>query len=340
LFFEKSEERIIMSKVSVGIVGVGMYAPEKIMTNAELAGTIGVTEEWIETMSGIRERHIAAPSQAASDLGVLAAQRALAQAGVSPEEVDMIIVATATPDMQFPSTACIIQERLGIKNIPAFDLTAVCSGFVYALTVGKQFIDNEFCQTILVIGAEVISSTTDWEDCDTSLLIGDGAGAVVLRQVPAGYGILSTTLGADGSGGRYMMVPGGGSREPVTPETLAQKRNKMRMNGMEVFKFAMRKLPEATQQALTLAGLTQEELKLIIPHQANRRIIESAARWMDLPLDKFMINVERYGNTAAATIPIALHEALETGRIESGDLIALTGFGGGLTWGSLIVRWL
>ena len=181
---------------------------------------------------------------------------------------------------------------------------------------------------------------TNWADRDTCLLIGDGAGAVVLRQVPAGYGILSATLGADGSGGKYMMVPAGGSREPATAEVLEQKRNKMQMNGSEVFKFAMKKLPEATEQALALAGLGVGDLKLIIPHQANRRIIESAARWMDLPLEKFMINVERYGNTSAATIPIALHEALETGRIESGDLIALTGFGGGLTWGSLIIRWL
>ena len=301
---------------------------------------LNVTEEWIESMSGIRERHIAAPSQAASDLGAIAAQRALARAGVSPDEVDLIIVSTSTPDMQFPSTACIIQERLGIKNIPAFDLTAVCSGFVYALTVGAQFIANEFSRTVLVIGTEAVSRVINWSEKETCMLIGDGAGAVVLRQVPAGYGVLSAKLGADGSGANFMMVPAGGSRMPVTAEVLEKKMNKIQMNGSEVFKFAMKKLPEATEQALALAGLGVGDLKLIIPHQANRRIIESAARWMDLPLEKFMINVERYGNTSAATIPIALHEALETGRIESGDLIALTGFGGGLTWGSLIIRWL
>jgi len=208
------------------------------------------------------------------------------------------------------------------------------------LTVAEQFIRSGLYRTVLVVGSEVVSSVTNWSDRDTSLLIGDGAGAVVLRQVPAGYGILSATLGADGSGGKYMMVPAGGSREPATSEVLAQKRNKMQMNGSEVFRFAMKKLPEATERALELAGLTKGDLKLIIPHQANRRIIESAARWMDLPMDKFVINVERYGNTSSATIPLALHEALETGRIESGDLIALTGFGGGLTWGSLIIRWL
>lgn len=329
-----------MADISAGIIGVGMYAPEKVLTNAELAGTLNTTAEWIETMSGIRERHIAAPSQAASDLGLVAAQRALARAGVSPDEVDLIIVSTSTPDMQFPSTACIIQERLGIKNIPAFDLTAVCSGFVYALTVGAQFIANEFSRTVLVIGTEAVSRVINWSEKETCMLIGDGAGAVVLRQVPAGYGVLSAKLGADGSGASFMMVPAGGSRMPVTAEVLEKKMNKIQMNGSEVFKFAMKMLPEVTEQALALANLRTEELKLIIPHQANRRIIEAAARRMELPMEKFMVNVERYGNTSSATIPIALHEALETGRIESGDLIALTGFGGGLAWGSLIMRWL
>ena len=329
-----------MSDINAGIIGVGMYAPEKVLTNAELARMLNTTEEWIEAMSGIKERHIAAPSQASSDLGGGAATRALARAGVSPAEVDLIIVSTSTPDMQFPSTACLIQERLGVKNIPAFDLTAVCSGFVYALTVGAQFIANEFYRTVLVIGTEAVSRVINWSDKDTCMLIGDGAGAVVLRQVPSGYGILSAKLGADGSGASFMMVPAGGSRKPATAEVIEQKMNKIQMNGSEVFKFAMKKLPEVTEQALELANLHTEDLKLIIPHQANRRIIEAAARRMDLPLEKFLLNVEHYGNTSSATIPIALHEALETGRIESGDLIALTGFGGGLTWGSLIMRWL
>ena len=329
-----------MSDINAGIIGVGMYAPEKVLTNAELARMLNTTEEWIEAMSGIKERHIAAPSQATSDLGTIAAQRALARAGVSPDEVDLIIVSTSTPDMQFPSTACLIQERLGVKNIPAFDLTAVCSGFVYALTVGAQFIANEFYRTVLVIGTEAVSRVINWSEKETCMLIGDGAGAVVLRQVPAGYGVLSAKLGADGSGASFMMVPAGGARMPVTAEVLEKKMNKIQMNGSEVFKFAMKMLPEVTEQALALANLRTEELKLIIPHQANRRIIEAAARRMELPMEKFMVNVERYGNTSSATIPIALHEALETGRIESGDLIALTGFGGGLAWGSLIMRWL
>ena len=329
-----------MKNISAGIAGVGVCVPDRILTNEEMAGILNVSAEWIETMSGIQQRHIAEPGQSASDLGVVAALRALDQAGIAAEELDLIVVATVTPDMQFPSTACLIGQKLGLPGVPAFDLTAVCSGFVYALTVASQFIHSGFYRTVLVVGCEVVSSVTNWADRDTSLLIGDGAGAAVLRQVPAGYGILAATLGADGSGGQYMMVPAGGSREPATPEVLEQKRNKMKMNGTEVFRFAMKKLPEATEQALALAGLTTQDLKLIIPHQANRRIIESAARWMDLPLDKFMINLERYGNTSSATIPIALHEALETGRIKPGDLIALTGFGGGLTWGSLIMRWL
>lgn len=329
-----------MSKISVGIVGVGAYAPEKILTNADLVDKIDAAAEWIETMSGIQERHIAEPTQAASDLGIIAAQRALAKAGIAPDEVDLIIVSTATADMQFPSTACIIQHGLGIKNIPAFDLTAVCSGFVYALTVGAQFIANEFYRTVLVISTEVVSSVINWADKETSMLIGDGAGAVVLRQVPDGYGILATKLGADGSGANFMMVPSGGSRRPVTAEEIAGKKNKIQMNGPEVFKFAMKMLPEVTGQALKLADLQAEDLKLIIPHQANRRIIEAAARRMDLPMEKFMVNVERYGNTSSATIPLALAEALETGRIESGDVIALTGFGGGLAWGSIIMRWI
>ncbi len=328
-----------MEKIAVGITGIGTCVPEKILTNAEIAATLNVTAEWIETMSGIRQRHIAAPGQSASDLGLIAAQRALDRAGIAAAELDLIIVATVTPDMQFPSTACLIGQRLGLNTTPAFDLTAVCSGFVYGLTVAEQFIRSGLYRTVLVVGCEVVSSVTNWADRDTSLLIGDGAGAVVLRQVPAGYGILAATLGADGSGARYMMVPAGGSREPATLEGLAQKRNKMTMNGAEVFRFAMKKLPEVTLKTLAQAGFGIDDLKLIIPHQANRRIIESAARWMDVPLDRFVINVERYGNTSSATIPIALCEALDTGRIESGDLIALTGFGGGLTWGSLIIRW-
>ncbi len=229
-----------MERISAGIVGVGMYVPDKILTNAEVAGILNVSEEWIETMSGIRQRHIAEPGQSASDLGLVAAQRALDRAGVAASELDLIIVATVTPDMQFPSTACIIGQRLGLAGVPAFDLTAVCSGFVYGLTVAEQFIRSGFYRTVLVVGSEVVSSVTNWEDRDTCLLIGDGAGAVVLRQVPVGYGILAATLGADGSGGKYMMVPAGGSREPATLEVLAQKRNKMKMNGAEVFKFAMK----------------------------------------------------------------------------------------------------
>ena len=329
-----------MSDINAGIIGVGMYAPEKVLTNAELARMLNTTEEWIEAMSGIKERHIAAPSQATSDLGTIAAQRALARAGVSPDEVDLIIVSTSTPDMQFPSTACVIAEKLGLNTTPAFDVTAGCTGFIYALTIGSQFIVNRFYRTVLVIGAEVLSKVTNWTDRETCILLADGAGAVVLRPVAADQGILAMKLGADGEGGKELSLPAGGSRLPLTAEGLAANLNKLHMNGSAVFKFAMKMLPEVTGQALELAGLTPEDVALFVPHQANLRIIEAAARRMDLPMEKFMVNLDRYGNTSSASIPIALHEALTTGRIKPGDAVVLTGFGAGLTWGAVVLRWI
>ena len=327
-------------KKNAGIIGIGVCLPEKVLTNADLTQIIDTTDEWIRERTGIQERRIAEDSQAASDLGVIAAQRALAQAGVSANEVDLIIVATATADMQFPSTACLIQERLGVENIPAFDVTAGCTGFIYALTIAAQFIANEFYRTVLVIGTEVLSKVTNWTDRETCILLADGAGAVVLRPAAPGCGILSMKLGADGSGGKLLLLPAGGSRMPVTPELIEVNQNKLHMNGKEVFMFAMKMLPEVTEQALALANLRKEDIDLIIPHQANIRIIEAAARRFDLPMEKFMVNLERYGNTSSASIPIAMHEALENGRIKSGDVVVLTGFGAGLTWGSIVMRWI
>lgn len=329
-----------VSGISVGITGLGAYVPERIVTNAEIAQLFGVTPEWIESMSGIRQRHYAAPDQAASDLGIIAARRAMEQAKVLPPDLDLIIVATATPDMQFPSTACLIQDGIGAHSCPAFDLTANCSGFVYGLTVGAQFITNGFYKTVLVIGTEVCSRANDTTNLDTYMLFGDGAGAAILQAVPNGYGILSACLGADGSGGSFMMAQAGRSRLPATPELLAQNMHKAQMNGAEIFVFAMRTLPKVTLQALDLANLTTNDLKLIVPHQANQRIIAAAARRMELPIEKFLVNMERFGNTSSATIPIALVEAVSAGLVKSGDVIALTGFGGGLTWGSVILRWI
>ncbi len=327
------------NKVNAGIVGIGICIPDKVLTNEELAQGLGVSAEWIEDRTGIRERRMANPEQAASDLGAIAAQQALKNAGVLPEEVDLIIVATGSSDMQFPATACLIQEKLGMKNAAAFDVAAACSGFIYALTIGSQFIATMFYRTILVIGTEVLSTVVDWEDKETCILLGDGAGAVVLRQAPLDFGILSMYLGADGSGSEYICMPAGGSRMPITELAIKKRLNKFKMNGAEVAKFAMKILPKATERALAMAKVQKEEIRMFIPHQANLRLIKAAARMLEVPIEKFMINVEKYGNTSAASIPLALYEALQDGRIHKGDTIVLTGFGSGLTWGSIVMRW-
>ncbi|OPY68229.1 MAG: 3-oxoacyl-(acyl-carrier-protein) synthase 3 [Syntrophorhabdaceae bacterium PtaU1.Bin034] len=328
-----------MEKINARIAGVGVCIPDAVLTNHELAGKIDTSDEWIRTMTGIRERHIADPSQATSDLGVLAAERAMAQAGIDRAEVDLIILATMSPDVPVPATACIVQEQLGMKNTPAFDVAAGCSGFIYALVIGSQFIATGLYRTVLVIGAEVLSKITNWGDRGSCIVTGDGAGAVVLRSAEPGEGILSMCLGADGSGLRHLYTPAGGTRMPVTAENIAANMHKVKMDGQEVFRFAMRMLPEVLEQALELAKIAREDVALIIPHQANLRIIDAAARRMDLPMEKFMVNIDRYGNTSAASIPIGLHEALANGRIKKGDVVVLAGFGAGLTWGAVVMRW-
>lgn len=328
-----------LDRINAFIAGTGVGIPGTVLTNGELAARIDSSDEWIRSMTGIRERRIVDTGQAASDLAVVAAEEALVRAGVDRDEIDMIILATGTADFIGTATACIVQERLGLKNIPAFDVTASCTGFIYAAAVGNQFISTGSCRTILVIGSEVFSSVIDWDDRGTSILGGDGAGAVVLRPVSAGQGIISVSLGADGSGLRHLYIPAGGSRTPVTAENIAARRNKLKMDGQEVFQFAMKILPKVTEEAIAKAGISKDEVALVIPHQANLRIIEAAARRMDMPLEKFVINIDRYGNTSAGSIPIALHEALLTGRINPGDVVVLTGFGAGLTWGAIVMRW-
>ena len=332
-------ERSCMGITGVGITGIGTYLPEKILTNAMLSDKVNLDDDWIYTRTGIRERRIAADDQAPSDLGAAAARKAMENAGVAADEIDLVIVATGTADMQFPATSCIIQELLQLKNAAAFDITAGCTGFIYALSVGSQFIAGGVYQTILVIGAEVISRIIDWDDPETCILFGDGAGAVVLQSTTPGYGLLSAKLGADGSGGKHLQMPAGGTRLPNTPQTLAEKLNKLKMNGMEVFRFAVKILPKVTLQALAAARLSMEDVSLIIPHQANRHIIEAAARRMDLPMEKFMLNLDRYGNMSAASVPVALCEAVEAGRVKHDDVVVLTAFGAGLTWGSVVLRW-
>ncbi|BAF59926.1 3-oxoacyl-(acyl-carrier-protein) synthase III [Pelotomaculum thermopropionicum SI] len=325
--------------IRAGIAGVGCYLPDRVLTNAHLEEMVETSDEWIITRSGIRERRIASPDQATSDLAVIAAGRALAAAGIGPEEVDMVIVATNTPDMFFPATACLVQDRIGAKRAGAFDLAAGCTGFIYAMAVGSQFISTGASRTVLVIGAETLSRVTNWEDRNTCVLFGDGAGAVVLRPSADESGILAFKLYSDGSKGPLLMMPAGGSRRPATRETVEEKLHYIHMNGREVFKFAVRIMEDAVAEVLDATGLKESEVDFFIPHQANIRIIDSAAKRLGLPMDKVLVNVDRYGNTSTASIPLALEEAWRGGRIKKGDNIVMVGFGAGLTWGAMVIRW-
>jgi 3-oxoacyl-[acyl-carrier-protein] synthase-3 len=324
---------------NAGILGIGVYVPEKILTNDDLQKMVDTSDEWIRSRSGIRQRHIAAPEEAVSDLALPAARSALADAGVKPEEIDLIIVATNTPDTLFPATACLVQDKLGARKAGAFDLLAGCTGFIYALSVGAQFVSAGTCRYVLVVGAETMSRVIDWEDRNTCVLFGDGAGAVVLGPSPAGSGILSTRLGSDGSGGPLLSLPAGGSRLPATGETLEKRLHYLHMNGREVFKFAVKAMVDGSLEALEAAGLKKGDVDFLIPHQANIRIIEASAKRMGISLENVLINVDRYGNTSTASVPLALNEAVLEGRIKDGDNVVLVAFGAGLTWGAAVMRW-
>lgn len=324
---------------SVGIIGTGMYVPEKVLTNADLETMVETNDEWIVSRTGIRERHIAAPEQATSDLAYEAAVKALESAGLAAEDLELIIIATVTPDTTFPSTACILQEKLGAKKAAAFDLSAACSGFVYSLATANGFIQTGMYNNALIIGADTLSRITDYSDRNTCILFGDGAGAVVLGEVPEGRGFLSFDLGAEGSGGALLKLEGGGSRLPASAETVQGGKHFIYMNGREVFKFAVRVMGSATEAVLRKAGKGKEDIDLFVPHQANIRIIQSAMQRLDLPEEKCVINVDRYANTSAASIPLALVEAAQGGRIKEGDTVLLVGFGGGLTWGASVLVW-
>lgn len=326
-------------RINTRIAGTGVYVPEAVLTSEALARKFTVSAEHIQSRSGVRERHIADETQATSDLAVIAAQRALTDAGIDPGDVDLIILSTLCPDFMTTAAAPIVQEKLGMKNAAAFDLNSACSGFVYAVTVGSQFIASGVYKTVLVVCAELFSRLIDREDFDVAILAGDGAGAVVLRPEMEGRGILATYLGANGAGFDNIYVPAGGTRTALTADNVAANMHKVRMKGLEVFMFGMTVLPESTEKALRIAGLKMEEVALIIPHQANIRIIQAAARRMGLPMEKFMVNLDRYGNTSSASIPIALDEAVKTGRIRPDDVVVLTGFGAGLAWGSVVMRW-
>ena len=322
------------------IAGTGSYVPEKVLTNFDLEKMVDTSDEWIVTRTGIRERHIAAPEQATSDLATEAGRAALEMAGVNAADLDLVIVATLTPDHYFPSTAGFVQRNLGAVRAAAFDMEAACTGFIYALTVGDLFIKSGKYQKVLVIGAEVLSKFLDWEDRDTCVLFGDGAGAALL--VPGddtGKGIISTHIHSDPSMAELLYTPAGVSRMPITKEAIDLKLNTVKMRGNEVFKVAVKRLSEIVVEVMEANGLVEEDIDFLVPHQANLRIIEATARKLKLPMERVIVTVDIHGNTSAASVPLALDMAVRSKRIKEGDQILLEAFGGGLTWGAALVRW-
>ncbi len=321
-----------------GIIGLGSYLPDKVLTNKDLEKMVDTTDEWIMTRTGIKERRIARQDEATSDLAVEAAKRALKDAHLTPTDIDLIIVATITPDMFFPATACLVQHKLGARKVPAFDISVACSGFIYGLTIANQFITSGVYKHALIIAAEKLSAITDWSDRATCVLFGDGAGAAVLGPVERG-GILSAYLGADGSKGDLIKLPAGGSRIPTTKKTVEDKLHFIKMNGTELFKHAVKIMADAALGATRPLNLKAEDISLVIPHQANIRILEAVGRRMGLSKDKIYLNIEKYGNMSAASSAVALAEAVKEGRIKKGDKILLDAFGGGLTWGAIVIEW-
>ncbi|UOF89223.1 ketoacyl-ACP synthase III [Fodinisporobacter ferrooxydans] len=323
----------------VRILGTGSAVPERRLTNADFEKMVDTNDEWIRTRTGIEERRIADPDKASSDYAVEAAKKALEQANIAAEDVDLIICATVTPDYLFPATACLVQDRLGAKKAAAFDLSAGCSGFTYAMNVAAPLIRTGAYKYAVVIGVDMLTRITDYTDRSTCILFGDAAGAVVLGPSEAGKGLLSFELGSDGSAGALLMQEGGGSRNPSSRETVEGRQHFIRMNGREVFKFAVKVMDRATESVLAKAGLAKEDISLLIPHQANYRIIESAMKRFGLTEDKVYVNVHKYGNTSSASIPVALDEANRAGKIKADDIVILVGFGAGLTWGATLIRW-
>lgn len=320
------------------ILGCGMYVPEKVLTNHDLEKIVDTSDEWITARTGIKERHVAAPQESTSSMAIVAARRAIENAGLAPEEIDMVIVGTATPDFQFPATACLVQDALGISG-GAFDLEAGCTSFMYGLSIASAYVATGMARNCLVVGSEVLSRILDWTDRSTCVLFGDGAGAVVVSEGKYSRFQPQFVLGADGSGGPALCLPAGGSRLPASDETVRDNLHVVKMAGPEVFRFATRVVAESTRQVLEKTGLTTEDIDLFIPHQANERIIDSAVRRLGIPRDRVFINIDRYGNTSSASIPIALCEAEAQGRLKPGDAVVMVGFGAGLTWGAGALQW-
>ncbi len=321
------------------IVSTGAYLPEKVLTNFDLEKMVDTSDEWITERTGIKERRIADGGQAASDLAYEAAKIALNDADLTPEDIDLIIVATVTGDMPFPSTACILQDKLGAKRAVGFDINATCSGFLYGLYIADSFIKSGMHKRILVIGSEVLSMIIDWKDRNTCVLFGDGAGAAILEPTEEDRGIISIYINSDGSMWDLVHVPGGGSRNPTTKDSLENGLHYIKLKGNETFKVAVRTLEDLVVKTLDENKLEPSQLSLLVPHQANLRIIQATADRLGLSMDKVILNIDRYGNTSAASIPIALDEAIRTGRVKNGDYIILEAFGGGLTWASALIKW-
>jgi 3-oxoacyl-[acyl-carrier-protein] synthase III len=335
----RSSPRSAKSQRTVSIVGTGSYTPERVLTNADLTRMVDTSDEWITTRTGIKERRIAAEGENTSDMAAKAALKALEQAKVSAADVDLIIVATATPDMLFPATACFVQKKIGAKNAACLDVSAACAGFLFGIEIAQQFITSHTHETVLVIGAEKLTSITNWTDRNTCVLFGDGAGAAVLQHRGRAHGIISTHIGSDGQFTDILFMPGGGSRCPITKENAHLHLNTIHMTGKEVYKQAVIAMLNASKKALEKAGLSIEDIACVIPHQANLRIIEGIADRLKIPLEKFYVNLDKYGNTSAAAVAIALDEANRTGRIKHGDYVLMVVFGSGLTWASTIVEW-
>ncbi|HMK60376.1 MAG TPA: beta-ketoacyl-ACP synthase III [Dissulfurispiraceae bacterium] len=327
-----------MQTIKAKILSTGSYLPEHIVTNQELAKRVDTSDEWIVERTGIRERRIAGSNQAASDMAYEASKTALKRAGIKAKDLDIIMVATVSGDMPFPSTACILQDRLGAESAAAFDLAAACSGFIYGLSIAQGFIKSGAYKKILLVGVEALSRLTDWEDRTTCVLFGDGAGAAVIGPSTDGSGIMSVDIRSDGSLWDYIQVPAGGSRKPCSKETVEKRLHYTKMKGNETFKVAVKTLENIAIETLQKNKIKTSQLALLIPHQANLRIIQATAKRLDLPMDKVMINIDRYGNTSAASIPIALDEAINCGRVRSGDYVLLEAFGAGLTWGSALLK--
>ena len=329
-----------MENTKAGILGTGFYVPEKILTNADLEKMMDTSDEWITTRTGIKERHIIDDKHTTSDLAMFASQEALKNAKVDVKQIDCIIVATITPDMPFPSTACILQHKIGAKTVCAFDVNAACCGFIYALTIAKNFVENNTFKKVLVVAADALSRITDWTDRTTCVLFGDGAGAAVIgRAIDNKRVILDSYLGADGSAWDLLNMPGGGAQFPATHKTIDERLHFLKMSGNSVFKLAVRAMTNAAETVLAKCNLKNEDVDLVIPHQANLRIINALAQRLNVPLEKVWINVAKYGNVSGASVPIAMAEAAASGKLKDGQIILLDAFGAGLTWASAIIRW-